>query len=174
MLYSACTYHMTGEKEMFTSFEPNENSNEAIIFADNSRGKVLRLCKIALSTEHSISNGFLVETLNYNLLSVSQLCDMGYNCMFTNEDVTVFRRSDNSLAFKGVRKGKLFLVDFSKEKAQLDACLMAKTDLGWLWYCRLAHVGMRNLDKHLKGEHILGVTNVSFEKNRICSACQVG
>jgi hypothetical protein len=46
--------------------------------------------------------------------------------MFTNEDVTVFRRSDNSLAFKGVRKGKFFLVDFSQEKAQLDTCLMAK------------------------------------------------
>ena len=165
---------MTREKEMFTSFEPNNNPHDAITFADNSQGKILGFGKIAISTEHSISNVYLVETLTYNLLSVSQLCDMGYNCMFTNEDVTVFRRSDNSLAFKGVRKGKLFLVDFSKEKAQLDACLMAKTDLGWLWHCRLAHVGMRNLDKHLKGEHILGVTNVSFEKNRICSACQVG
>ena len=25
-----------------------------------------------------------------------------------------------------------------------------------------------------KGEHILGLTNVSFEKDRICSACQAG
>ena len=25
-----------------------------------------------------------------------------------------------------------------------------------------------------KGEHILGLTNVHFEKDRICSACQVG
>jgi hypothetical protein len=27
---------------------------------------------------------------------------MGYNCLFTNIDVSVFRRSDGSLAFKGV------------------------------------------------------------------------
>ena len=33
---------------------------------------------------------------------------------------------------------------------------------------------MRNLAKLQKGEHILGLTNVSFEKDRICSACQVG
>jgi transposase InsO family protein len=33
---------------------------------------------------------------------------------------------------------------------------------------------MKNLHKLLKGEHILGLTNVHFEKNRICSACQVG
>ena len=33
---------------------------------------------------------------------------------------------------------------------------------------------MKNLHKLLKGEHILGLTNVHFEKDRICSACQVG
>jgi hypothetical protein len=54
----------------------------------------------------------------------------GYNCLFTNVDVSVFRRSDGSLAFKGVLDGKLYLVDFSKEEADLDACLMAKTSMG--------------------------------------------
>jgi hypothetical protein len=33
---------------------------------------------------------------------------------------------------------------------------------------------MKNLHKLLKGEHILGLTNVYFEKDRICSACQAG
>jgi transposase InsO family protein len=33
---------------------------------------------------------------------------------------------------------------------------------------------MKNLHKLLKGEHILGLTNVHFEKNRVCSACQSG
>ena len=33
---------------------------------------------------------------------------------------------------------------------------------------------MRNLSKLLKGDHILGLTNVTFEKDRICSACQAG
>ena len=36
--------------------------------------------------------------------------------------------------------------------------------MGWLWDHRLAHVGMRNLAKLLKDEHILGLTNVHFEK----------
>ena len=165
---------MTGERKMFTSFEANEEASDNIVFANNSQGKVNSLGKIAISTEHSISNVFLVESLNYNLLSVSQLCEMCYNCLCTNEGVTVFRRSDNFIAFKGVVKGKLYLVNFSSEKANLDACLIAKSNMDWLWHRRLAHVGMRNLDKLLKGEHILGLTNVSFEKNRICSACQAG
>jgi hypothetical protein len=116
----------------------------------------------------------LVESLGYNLLSVSQLCHMGYNCLFTNVDVSVFRRSDGSLAFKGVLDDKLYLVDFSKEEAYLDASLIAKTSMGWLWHRRLAHVGMKNLHKLLKGEHVLGLTNVCFEKDRPCAACQAG
>jgi hypothetical protein len=101
------------------------------------------LGRIAISPDHSISNVFLVDSLDYNLLSVSQLCKMGYNCLFTNIGVTVF---------KGVLEGQLYLVDFNQ--AELDTCLIAKTNIGWLWHRRLAHVGVKNLHKLLKGEHI--------------------
>jgi hypothetical protein len=111
---------------MFTSYVKNKDSQDSIIFGDGNQGKVKGLEKIAISSEHSISNVFLVESLGYNLLFVSQLCNMGYNCLFTNVDVSVFRRCDGSLAFKGVLDGKLYLVDLSKEEAGLDACLIAK------------------------------------------------
>jgi hypothetical protein len=165
---------MTGEKKMFTSYVKNKDSQDSITFGDGNQGKVKGLGKIAISSEHSISNVFLVESLGYNLLSVSQLCNMGYNCLFTDVDVFVFRRSDGSLAFKGVLDDKLYLVDFAKEEAGLDACLIAKTSMSWLWHRRLAHVGMKNLHKLLKGEHVLGLTNVTFEKDRPCAACQTG
>jgi hypothetical protein len=51
---------------------------------------------------------------------------------------------------------------------------ITKSSLSWLWHRRLAHVGMNNLNKLLKGEHIIGLKNVHFEKNRICSSCQAG
>jgi hypothetical protein len=130
------------------------------------------LGKIAISPDHSISNVFIVDSLDYNLLSVSQLCKMGYNCLFTDIGVTVFRRSDDSVAFKRVLEGQLYLVDFNRTK--LDTCLIAKTNMGWLWHRQLAHVGMKNLQKLLKGEDILGLTNVHFEKDRVCSAYQEG
>jgi transposase InsO family protein len=99
---------------------------------------------------------------------------MGYNCLFTNIDVSIFRISDGSLAFKGVLDDKLYLVDFTKENVDLDACLIAKTNMGWLWHRRLAHVGMKNINKFLKGGHMLGLTDVYFEKDRPYAACQVG
>ena len=84
----------------------------------------------------------------------------------------VFRREDSSIVFIGQLKNKLYLVDFNKSKAKIETCLVAKSSMGWLWHHRLAHVGMRNLVKLLKDEHIFGLTNVYFEKDRICSACQ--
>jgi hypothetical protein len=36
------------------------------------------------------------------------------------------------------------------------------------------HVGMRKLHKLKKDDHILGLTNVVFEKDSPCGACQAG
>jgi hypothetical protein len=88
--------------------------------------------------------------------------------------VTVFRRSDGSYTFSGILKGKLYLVDFNPKELELDKCLIAKTNMGWLWHRRLAHVDMRNLHKLQKEGHILGLMNVVFEKDRSCVACQAG
>jgi hypothetical protein len=90
------------------------------------------LGKITISPDHSISNVFLVDYLYYNLLFVSQLCKMGYNCLFIDVGVTVFRRSDDSIAFKGVLEGQLYLVDFNETTTELNTCLIANTNMGWL------------------------------------------
>jgi len=79
---------------------------------------------------------------------------------------------DSSIVFIGRLKGKLYLVDFNESKGKLETSLVAKSSKDWLWHRRLAHVGMRNLAKLLKDNHILGLTNVEFEKDKICSACQ--
>jgi hypothetical protein len=46
--------------------------------------------------------------------------------------------------------------------------------MGWLRHRHLALVGMKNLHKLLKGEHVLGLTDVCFKKGRPCAACQAG
>jgi hypothetical protein len=61
------------------------------MFGDNSEGRVLGYGKIAITTNHSISKVLLVDSLDYNLLSVSQFCEMCYNYLFTNKNVTIFR-----------------------------------------------------------------------------------
>jgi hypothetical protein len=138
---------------MFTSFQPNQD--------------ILGLGKIAISNDNSISNVLLVDLLGYNLLSVSQLCEKGYNCLFTDKGVEVSKRSYSSIVFMGELKGKLYLVDFSSNRVGSETCFMVKSSIGWLWHRLLAYVGMRNLADLQRGEHILRLTNVSFEKDRI-------
>jgi hypothetical protein len=145
----------------------------SITFGDNSQGKVLGHGKIAITTKYSISKALLVESLDYNLLSVSYLCEIDYNCLFTNKGGAVFRRSDGSFSFKGIFRGKLYLVDFVPEEVEIDKCLIAKRKMGWLCHHRLAHVGIRNLHKRQKNGNIIGLTNIVFEKDRPCEACQV-
>jgi hypothetical protein len=130
VLDSECTNPMMGERRMFTSFERNECESDCITFSDNSQGQVIGFGKIAITTEHSILKVLLVESLDYNLLSVSQLYEIGYNCLFIDKGVTVFMRSDGSFAFKGVLRGKLYLVDFIPEEVELDRCLIVKINMG--------------------------------------------
>jgi hypothetical protein len=100
------------------------------MFGDNSEERVLGYGKIAITVDHSISKVVLVDSLDYNLLSVSQLCKMVYNCLFTNKGVTVFRRYDDLYTFSSILKGKLYLVDFNPEKLELDKCLIEKINMG--------------------------------------------
>jgi hypothetical protein len=131
VLDSGCTNHMTGEKDMFTSFQPSHDQSGNIVFGDNGK-EVLGLGKIAISNDNSISNVLHVNSLKYNLLFVSQLCEMGYNCLFTDKGVEVYKREDSSIAFTGHLKGKLYLVDFTSNRVNSKTYLVAKSSMGWL------------------------------------------
>jgi hypothetical protein len=159
---------------MFTSLKENEECQEKITLGDNSKSKVKGIGKIVISNDHSLSNVLYVASLSFNLLSIGQLCDLGYQCLFTPNEVVVLKIDDKQMIFKGFRYNNLYLLDFTSEDANLMTCLFTKTSLRWLWYRRLAHVGMNTLNKLLKKELVRGLKDVKFEKDKPCSACQAG
>jgi hypothetical protein len=130
VLNSGYTNHMTEERRMFTSLRMNECPSDYIMFDDNSQVKVIGFGKIAIITKHSISKVLLIESLEYNFLSISQFCEIRYNYLFTNKNMTVFKRSDSSFAFKDVIRRKIYLVNFISEEAELDKCVIVKIDMG--------------------------------------------
>ena len=166
---------MTGDSHKFKSCSKNSiNEYDTITFGNNKKGKVIGLGKIAISNDLSISNVLLVESLDYNLLSVAQLCDLGYKCIFSSKEVDVVNASESNLIFKGFRHGDLYLVDFNAKEAKLTTCLISQTNMGWLWHRRLGHVGMKQLNKLVKHDLVRGLKDVEFEKDKLCSACQAG
>ena len=71
---------MTGDARMFNSINTNGNDGyDSITFGDNGKGKVKGLGKIAISNDMSISNVLLIESLNFNLLSIVQLLILDSN-----------------------------------------------------------------------------------------------
>jgi hypothetical protein len=79
---------MTGDARIFNTINTNDsNGYDSITFGDNGNAKVKGLGKIAISNDLSISNVLLVESLNFNLLSVAQLCDLRFKCIFGVDDV---------------------------------------------------------------------------------------
>ena len=110
---------------LLTKLESMQEENK-VTFGDNSKGKVEGLGKIEISKEHSISNVLLVDSLSYNLLSVGQLCDIGFACYFTQDEVIVTKREDGKEVFKGFQHNNLYVVDLTSTKANLQECLFTK------------------------------------------------
>jgi len=162
---------MTGDLRIFTSLSEDVDNQEKITFGDNSKGKVKGLGKTAISNVNSITNVLYVSSLSFNLLSVGQLCNLGFQCLFNKKEVIVTKEDDNEMVFKGFRHNNLYLVDFSSDEVDIKTCLFTRTSLGWLWHSRLAHVGMGTLKKLMKKELIRGLKDVIFEKDKLCSAC---
>ena len=165
---------MTGTSRMFDSINDNHSGVDSITFGNNKKGKVIGLGKIAISNNMSISNVLLVESLDFNLLSVAQICDLGFKCIFGVNDVEVISVDGSNLVFKGFRHENLYLVDFNASETSLTTCLISKSSMGWLWHRRLGHVGMKQLKKLLRHDLVNGLKDVEFEKDKLCSACQAG
>ena len=124
---------MTGDVRMFNSINTNGNDGyDSITFVDNGKGKVKGLGKIAISNHMNISNVLLVECLNFNLLSVDQLCDLGCKCIFGVHDVEIISVDGSNLIFKGFRYENLYLVDFNASEVNCQhACSLS---LVWVRY----------------------------------------
>ena len=60
VLDSGCTNYMTGGRSMFSSYSSTTNSDENIIFGDNSKGGVIGLGKVAITLDHSITNAYML------------------------------------------------------------------------------------------------------------------
>jgi hypothetical protein len=81
LIDSGCSRHMTGDKGWFSSLVPVV-SRTYITFGDIGRGRVLSEGEIKVSDKVTLRGVALVQSLGFNLLSVSQLLDEGFEALF--------------------------------------------------------------------------------------------
>ena len=74
-----------------------------IIFADKGKSQVLGLGKVAISKDIHMGKMMLVESLGYNLMSISMLCDLDMVLVFGRYQCVVIMEADHSKVFEGFR-----------------------------------------------------------------------
>ena len=80
-------------------------------FGGNQSGKIIGTRTIGNSSI-SINNVWLVDGHEHNLLSISQLCDNGYDVMFEKTNCTVINKEHKSIVFKGKRMENVYKNNF--------------------------------------------------------------
>ena len=64
---------MTGDKGKFSNLQVKDGGK--VIFGEKEKGKIIGQGKVSEEPSYSVDDILLVEELNYNLLSISQLRD---------------------------------------------------------------------------------------------------
>jgi transposase InsO family protein len=165
---------MFGSKNLVKELRTSSSHAGYVTYGDSSRSKVLGLGKVVVSHNFTMEDAMLVESLSYNLLSIAQLADMGFATFFDVGIVVLLWSKSLKVAHIGHVENCLYVIDFSNKTTKTVTCLMAEVDVGWLWHRRPGHANMRTLQSLHKGDHILGLTDLTFAKDHVCRACIEG
>ncbi|GJT26318.1 putative ribonuclease H-like domain-containing protein [Tanacetum coccineum] len=177
---SGCSRHITGNMSYLTDFE--EIDGGYVAFGGNpKRGKITGRGTIKTGNL-DFENVYFVRELQFNLFSVSQMCDKKNSVLFNDTECIVlspnFKLTDEShVLLKVPRKNNMYSVDLKNivPKGGLT-CLFAKatSDESKLWHRRLGHINFKTMNKLVKGNLVRGLPSKLFENDQTCVACQKG
>ena len=127
-LDSGCSRHMTGDKQCFISFIKKEGGS--VTFGNNDKGQVKGKGIIGKNNSAQIEDVQYVEGLKHNLLSISQLCDSGFEVVFKPNICEVKQTSSGKILFSGIRKKNLYVLYLDDIPA--ESCFMSIEKDKWI------------------------------------------
>ncbi|CAM8978429.1 unnamed protein product [Rhodiola kirilowii] len=115
---SGCSRHMTGNPKFLTNIE--RFNGKSVTFGDGVEGRVLGRGTLKIPGLPRLTNVFLVEGLQANLISISQLCDGDNQVQFT-QNKCIVQNNQNQIILTGRRApNSCYLLDLD---LPTDACL---------------------------------------------------
>jgi hypothetical protein len=113
----------------------------------------------------------LVQSLGYNLLSVSQLLDEGFEALFRPGGSRIVD-SRGDLVCMVVPEGQVFRADFS-ESSGVERCFLAGSSSElWKWHRKLGHLSFDLLSRLSKLNLVRGLPRLRLEKELVCAPCR--
>ncbi|KAJ9556466.1 hypothetical protein OSB04_011080 [Centaurea solstitialis] len=163
---------MTGYKELLHNYV--ERPGGTVSFGNKTTG-VIKGYGILTNGKVSIKKVLYVEGLSHNLFSASQFCD-GYNIVLFSIINCLIINSDGVEIFEGRRFYNLYVVDFPVIDSSKPVYLFSKATKGesWLWHRRFSHQNFSDIGKLANGGLVKGLPKLTFDRDSLCPACQMG
>ncbi|KAK8937447.1 hypothetical protein KSP39_PZI012254 [Platanthera zijinensis] len=171
-LDTGASNHMCGEKELFTSLEPNGGE---VSFGDASKISVEGRGVVAVvlnGKEVLINDVFYVSGLRSNILSLGQLVKKGYRVLLRDGTLAMKDGQGKEVVRVKMTTNRLFTLNMDVKET---ACL-ARTEEeegAWLWHHRMGHLGFTGL-KLLSGSKMVEGLPMITPPQRVCEACTKG
>ncbi|XP_070047029.1 uncharacterized protein [Nicotiana tomentosiformis] len=86
------------EQNKFLSLEDLKEGN--VSFGNGKKGEIIGVGKVGKTDSHSIKNVYLIDYLNYSLISISQLCDRGNMVAFTSTKYFVINITTDNIVLQ--------------------------------------------------------------------------
>jgi len=154
---------MTGDASKFINLKMKQEG--FVTYRDNNKGKILGKGDVGSHDSIIIKDVLLVEGLKHNLLSISQLCDKGYEVKFKLDLCLISSPTTNQTLLIGKRVNNIYMLDICNIASSIT-CLLSKNDDSWLWHRRLAHIHMHHLNKLLSKNLVEGLPELKFKKKQ--------
>ncbi|GJR08036.1 putative ribonuclease H-like domain-containing protein [Tanacetum coccineum] len=176
---SGCSRRMTGNKEKLGDFVKIKGGTVTFGGGD---GKITGKGTIRTSN-FNFENVYYVEELqNFNLFSVSQICDTKNKVLFTDSECLVlskeFKLPDSSqVVLRIPRRHNLYCFNLAHIHPEREIkCLLAKASLdeSTKWHRRMAHVNFKNMNKLANHGLVNGLPSKLFTNEHNCVACNKG
>ncbi|GJW01740.1 putative ribonuclease H-like domain-containing protein [Tanacetum coccineum] len=176
---SGCSRSMTGNMERLDDFQ--EFQGGKVTFG-GGKGRITDKGTIRTPTLDFENVYYVKELQQFNLFSISQICDKKNRVFFTDTDCLVlstnFKLPDDSMVLLRVpRKHNLYTINLNNlsPKGNL-ACLVAKAsvDESLKWHRKMGHVNYKNMNRLVKGDLVRGLPSKLFKNDHTCVACCKG
>jgi hypothetical protein len=172
LIDSGCSRHMTGDRRWFSNLT-RVMTKEYITFGDNGKGRVLSVGTVKVSDSVTLRRVSLVKSLGYNLLSVSQLLDEGFEVRFKMGCSHVLD-SRGDLVCTIVLEGQIFKADFSQCVGS-SRCLVVVVSVElWKWHRILGHLSFDLLSRLSGLGLVRGLPKLKYKKDLVCVPCRHG
>nr|GEY83284.1 putative ribonuclease H-like domain-containing protein [Tanacetum cinerariifolium] len=176
---SGCSRSMTGNKERLNDFQAFQG--EKVTFG-GGEGRITGKGTIQTPTLDFENVYYVKELQQFNLFSISQICDKKNRVLFTDTECLMlskdFKLPDEIMMVLRVpRKHNLYTINLNNLCSRGNlACLVAHTsvDESVKWHRRMGHVNYKNMNRLVKGNLVRGLPPKIFKNDHTCVACCKG